>query len=102
MLDMRHRTVAWSNVEPSAARVTVEDIEILGDQIRISGETDPPWLGPAGEAQVSINDREQVVRAVEYGLAGYFALELNGALRRGDMVRVSLGEAWVVIETFNP
>lgn len=81
---MRHRTAAWSNVEPSEARVTVEDVELLGDQIRISGETDPPWVGPVDEARVSIDNRDQVVRAVEYGIAGYFALELDGELSHGD------------------
>jgi hypothetical protein len=101
LLGMRHRTAAWSNVELAEARVTVEDVEVLGDQIRISGETDPPWVGPVDEARVSIGSREQVVRAVEYGIAGYFALELDGKLSHGDTIRVSLGDAWVVIEVFN-
>ena len=50
---------------------------------------------------MSIDNREQVVRAVEYGTAGYFALELHGELSHADTIRVSLGDAWVVIDVFD-
>ncbi|MFF1572500.1 hypothetical protein ACFVWR_07100 [Leifsonia sp. NPDC058292] len=93
--------MAWSNVEPTEAVVTVEEVQVIGDQIRISGTTDPAWVGPAEEAGVSIGNRDRVVQAVEYGVEGYFALELNAEVSHAVTMRVSLGEAWVVIEVLN-
>ena len=58
-------------------------------------------VGRSSRREVSIDNREQVVRAVEYGTAGYFALELHGELSHADTIRVSLGDAWVVIDVFD-
>ena len=95
---MRYVTVAGTGVNADDSQVFVDDVEVAGARVRISGEAVPPWLGPVDSARVGVEDQELTVQVVEYSFGGYFAVEADGDICDGVTIQLRLGSAWIVLE----